>query len=47
MVRNYKCKTTRQSWSMREAIFVVIEKKMGYRKTAVTFGVPQTTLEKK
>ncbi|KAF5289646.1 hypothetical protein FQA39_LY15004 [Lamprigera yunnana] len=49
MMRNYKRKTTWQSWSEEatgETISAVIVKKMGCRKAAATFGVPQT-MEKK
>lgn len=50
MPRNYKRKTERQSWSeesMAAAIKDVIEGKMGYKKAAVTYKVPQSTLEDK
>lgn len=49
MVRNYKKKTTRQEWSelsMQEAVNSVINGAMGYKKAAVQFNVPQTTLER-
>lgn len=50
MVRNYKRKTDRQSWdekSMECAIMACCKKDMGYRKAAVSFNVPQTTLERR
>ena len=49
-MRNYKRKTERQSWSdtvMQEAVSNVLNGSMGYLKAARTFGVPQTTLERK
>ncbi|CAH2102389.1 unnamed protein product [Euphydryas editha] len=50
MVRDYKRTTDRGSWSeesMREAVEVVLNGKMGYYKAAKQFNVPQTTLERK
>lgn len=50
MVKNYKRKTNRGDWSeevMRNAVDPVVQGKMGYYLAAKTFGVPQTTLERK
>lgn len=50
MVRNYKRTTNRGDWSeevMRNAVESVIQGKMGYSLAAKTFGVPQSTLERK
>ncbi|CAH2094366.1 unnamed protein product [Euphydryas editha] len=50
MVRDYKRTTDRGSWSeesMREAVEVFLNGKMGYYKAAKQFNVPQTTLERK
>jgi len=50
MVRNYIRKTDRQSWdekSMENAIMACYNKEMGYRKAAVSFNVPQSTLERR
>lgn len=50
MVKNYKRKTDRGSWSeesMQNAVKSVIEGKMGYKLAARTFSVPQTILERK
>ncbi|KAG8283193.1 hypothetical protein J6590_021089 [Homalodisca vitripennis] len=47
MVRNYKRKTDRQSWSfegMTEAIEAVLDGRMGYTTASATFNVPRTTL---
>lgn len=44
----YVRKTNRQSWSvdsMAEAIEAMMEKRMGYKKAANTYEIPQTTLE--
>lgn len=49
MVSRYKRKTARQSWSlnsMQQAVNAVINGEMGYYRSSVTFGVPQTTLER-
>lgn len=49
MVRNYKKKTKRGNWSqqsMKAAIDKVLCKELGYRKAALEYGVPQTTLER-
>lgn len=49
MVRNYKKKSSRGSWSaenMKHAIDAVLSKSAGYRKAALLHGVPQTTLER-
>lgn len=49
MVRTYKKKTKRGEWSagtMKEAVSQVLSRKMGYKKAANQFGVPQTTLER-
>lgn len=49
MVRNYKKKSSRGSWSvenMKQAIDAVLSKSAGYRKAALLHGVPQTTLER-
>ncbi|KAF2900054.1 hypothetical protein ILUMI_06138 [Ignelater luminosus] len=48
MPRNYKRKTNRQSWSvdcLTRALQEVFEGRMGYKKAARTFSVPQSTLE--
>ncbi|KAK4887515.1 hypothetical protein RN001_003786 [Aquatica leii] len=50
MVRTYVRKTDRQGWSeesMRQAIDEVLQKRMGLRKTALEYHVPQSTLERK
>lgn len=50
MVRTYKKKTNRGNWSkesMLNAVDKVLSKEMGYRKAALQYGVPQTTLERK
>lgn len=49
MVRNYKKKTNRQSWSteaMNSAIEAVIFGQSGYLKASNQFDVPQSTLER-
>lgn len=49
MPRNYKRKTTRQSWSessMKNAIEAVKKREMGWLLAARTFGVPQATLRR-
>lgn len=49
MVRTYKKKSSRGSWSvesMKQAIDAVLSKSAGYRKAALLYGVPQTTLER-
>lgn len=49
MVRNYNKKTKRAEWSqqsMKAAIDKVLSKESGYRKAALKYGVPQTTLER-
>lgn len=46
MVRNYKKKSSRRSWSMenmKQAIDAVLSKTAGYRKAAHLYNVPQTT----
>ncbi|KAF2887573.1 hypothetical protein ILUMI_18600 [Ignelater luminosus] len=48
MLRNYKRKTNRQSWSvdcMTRALHEVLEGRMGYKKAVRTFSIPQSTLE--
>ncbi|KAF2879675.1 hypothetical protein ILUMI_26497 [Ignelater luminosus] len=45
MPRNYKRKTNRQSWSADRALQEVLEERMGYKKAARTFSIPQSTLE--
>ncbi|XP_071052321.1 uncharacterized protein [Onthophagus taurus] len=50
MVRTYKKKTERGSWSeesMRNTVTEVVNGRMGYYRAATTFQVPQTTLERK
>ncbi|XP_060879229.1 uncharacterized protein LOC132951434 [Metopolophium dirhodum] len=50
MVRHYKRKTNQHSWSedsMKSAILAYNNKEMGFRKAALSFGVPQTTLERR
>lgn len=50
MVRTYKRKTSRQSWSeenMQKAINAMATREMGAPKAATTFSVPQTTLERR
>ncbi|KAF5275646.1 hypothetical protein FQA39_LY06758 [Lamprigera yunnana] len=50
VVCDYKRTTDRGSWSeesMREAVQMVLDGKMGYYKAAKQFDVPQTTLERK
>ncbi|KAF2886110.1 hypothetical protein ILUMI_20064 [Ignelater luminosus] len=50
MPRDYKRKTNRQSWSadcMTKALQEVLEGRMGYKKAAQTFSIPQSTLEDK
>ncbi|CAG5020839.1 unnamed protein product [Parnassius apollo] len=49
MVRTYKKKSSRLSWSMenmKQAIDAVLSKTVGYRKAANLYSVPQTTLER-
>lgn len=49
MVRSYKRKTTRGEWSkesMKNAVEKVLSSEMGYRKAALEYKVPQTTLER-
>lgn len=49
MVRNYVRKTNRQNWStesMNEAVLSVVSGRIGFKKAAQQFGVPQTTLER-
>lgn len=49
MERSYVRKTTRKSWSeeaMRGAVQEVLSDRMGYRRAAEAFKVPQTTLER-
>ncbi|XP_023312376.1 uncharacterized protein LOC111692555 [Anoplophora glabripennis] len=48
-VRKYKKKTSRGEWSkesMKQAVEKVLNKEMGYRKAALQYSVPQTTLER-
>lgn len=50
MVRHYKRKTNQHAWSedsMKSAILAYNNKEMGFRKAALSFGVPQTTLERR
>jgi hypothetical protein len=50
MVRHYKRKTNQHSWSedsMKSAILAYNNKEMGFRKAALSFGVPQTNLERR
>jgi len=50
MVRHYIRKTNQHSWSedsMKSAILAYHNKEMGFRKAALSFGVPQTTLERR
>ncbi|KAL4096660.1 hypothetical protein QTP88_021573 [Uroleucon formosanum] len=50
MVRNYIRKTKRHSWteeSMKNAIMVCVNKAMEYKKAALVFDVPQSTLERR
>lgn len=50
MVRNYKRTTTRQAWSenaMTSAVKAYVTGIMGSKKASKTFGVPQTTLERR
>ncbi|CAK9832694.1 hypothetical protein ANTRET_LOCUS9486, partial [Anthophora retusa] len=50
MVRIYKKKTNRGEWckeSMKKAISDVLEKKLGYRKASLLYGVPRSTLERR
>ena len=47
MVRNYVRKTRRQNWdkdSMKAAIESIVNKKYGYKKAALQFGVAKSTL---
>ncbi|XP_023310354.1 uncharacterized protein LOC111691547 [Anoplophora glabripennis] len=49
MVCKYKKKTSRGEWSkesMKQAVEKVLNKEMGYRKAALQYSVPQTTLER-
>ncbi|KAG8302495.1 hypothetical protein J6590_031566 [Homalodisca vitripennis] len=49
MVRDYKRKTDRQSWSyesMNNAVDAVISGQFGYKKSSQQFNVPQSTLER-
>lgn len=49
MVRTYKRKTDRQSWSsqnMERAVEAVIKREMGYKKASTIFCVPSSTLER-
>lgn len=48
MVRTYKRTSNRQKWSeesMEKAIVEVISGKMGYKKAANSYNLPQSTLE--
>jgi hypothetical protein len=50
MVRNYQRKTDRGKWSeekMMQAVLEVTNNRMGSKRAAESFGVPQTTLERK
>jgi len=50
MVRHYNRKTNQHSWSedsMKSAILAYNNKEMEFRKAALPFGVPQTTLERR
>lgn len=50
MVRQYKRKTNQNSWSedaMKSAIIAYNNKEMGFRKAALLYDVPQTTLERR
>lgn len=50
MVRTYKRTTNRGSWdpeSMKNAVESVLNGEMGYKRAAASFGVPQSTLERK
>lgn len=47
-MRNYKRKTTRQTWDtlqMKKAIEAVNKGQMGIRKAAQSYSVPKSTLE--
>lgn len=47
MVRNYKRKSNRGEWSkesMKKALQKVLTKEAGYKKTALRYGIPKTTL---
>ncbi|KAL1516483.1 hypothetical protein ABEB36_000392 [Hypothenemus hampei] len=49
MVRTYKRKTARQSWStesMEMAVEAILKGEMGYKKASTTFRVPSSTLER-
>ncbi|XP_023312062.1 uncharacterized protein LOC111692338, partial [Anoplophora glabripennis] len=49
IVRKYKKKTSRGEWSkesMKQTVEKVLNKEMGYRKAALQYSVPQTTLER-
>lgn len=50
MPRNYKRTSTRQSWdaeNMKAAIEEVVTGRMGYKRAAEYYQVPQTTLERR
>lgn len=50
MVRNYQRKTDRGKWSeedMMKAVLEVTNNRMGCKRAAESFGVPQTNLERK
>lgn len=50
MVRTYKRKTERGKWleeSMKNAVETVLNGKLGYRRAAQSYGIPQTTLERR
>ena len=50
MVRNYVRKTRRQNWdkdNMKAAIESIVNKKYGYKKAALQFGVAKSTLERR
>lgn len=50
MVRNYQRKTDRGKWSeedMMKAVLEVVNNRMGCKRAAESFGLPQTTLERK
>lgn len=49
MFRTYIRKTERQNWSsesMHQAVLAVFNGKIGYKRSAQLFNVPQTTLER-
>jgi hypothetical protein len=49
MVFTYNRKTNKQNWpivSMQQAVNALISGEIGYRRSSVSFGVPQTTLER-